>query len=177
MSALHRKDRFLSQNWISELVWDSESDEAGAPSDSNSEEGGFEDKPRVSHLQMDLSTSSGQAPSSLLSSACDEEDVFQSGPGQQVQTPSPSQWKLPNGPHRSVGHTFTGGPRGKRVSEAPHINDGSNPLSFSLLYFAEIISLLMVEINRYYHNHLDKLDKGPSLLPDVTEAEMLVFLP
>ena len=34
----------------------------------------------------------------------------------------------------------------------------------------------MVETNRYYHDHLDRLDQGPSPQPDVTEAEMLVFL-
>jgi hypothetical protein len=44
------------------------------------------------------------------------------------------------------------------------------------LYFAEIITLLMVETNRYYHDHLDRLDEGPLSQSDVTEAEMLVFL-
>ena len=34
----------------------------------------------------------------------------------------------------------------------------------------------MEETNRYYHNHLDRHDKGPSPLPDMTKAEMLVFL-
>jgi hypothetical protein len=58
----------------------------------------------------------------------------------------------------------------------PHINDSSSPLSVFLLYFAEIITLLVVETNRYYHDHLDRLDEEPSPLPDVTEAEMLVFL-
>ena len=92
MSALGMKARFLSPNWISELVWDSESEKAGVPSDSFSEnEGGFEDEPGVSHLQLDLPTSRGQVSSSLLSSASDEEEVFQNGPGQQVQTPSPLQ--------------------------------------------------------------------------------------
>ena len=33
-----------------------------------------------------------------------------------------------------------------------------------------------METNRYYHFHLDRLDEGPSPEPDVTEAEMLVFL-
>jgi len=33
-----------------------------------------------------------------------------------------------------------------------------------------------VETNRYYHDHLERLDEGPSPQPDVTEAEMLVFL-
>jgi len=67
-------------------------------------------------------------------------------------------------------------PRGKKDNEASHINDGSSPLSVFLLYFAEIISLLVVETNRYYHNYIDRLDDGPSPEPDVTEAEMFVFL-
>ena len=117
MSALGRKASFLSPNRISELVWDSESEEAGASSDSFSEdEGGFEEDPGVPHLQPDLPTSSGQASSSSFSSsASDEKEVSQSGPGQQDETPSPSQWTWPPGPHRSVVHTFTGAPRGKET--------------------------------------------------------------
>ena len=36
--------------------------------------------------------------------------------------------------------------------------------------------MLVVERNRYYHEHLDRLDEGPAPQHDVTEAEMLVFL-
>ena len=68
------------------------------------------------------------------------------------------------------------GSRQKKDNEAPHINDGSSPLSVFLLYFVEIITLLVVETNRYYHDHLDRIDEGPSPLPDTTEAETLVFL-
>jgi hypothetical protein len=68
------------------------------------------------------------------------------------------------------------GPKGKRNTEALHINDSSSPLSVFLLYFMEIITLLVVETNRYYHAHLDRLDEGPLAQPDVTKAEMLVFL-
>jgi hypothetical protein len=92
-------------------------------------------------------------------------DSFNSGSGQ--------QWTRTSGPQRCVVHTFTGGPKGERNSEATHINDSSSPLTVFLLYFAEIITL---ETNRYYHDHIDRLDEGPSPLPDVTEAEMLVFL-
>ena len=42
--------------------------------------------------------------------------------------------------------------------------------------FAEIITLLVVETNRYYQDYIDRLDDGPSPEPDVTEAEMFVFL-
>jgi len=61
-------------------------------------------------------------------------------------------------------------PRRKRNSEAPELNGRSSTLSVSLLYFAEIIILLVVETNRYYHDHRDRLDEGPSPQPDVTEA-------
>jgi len=43
-----------------------------------------------------------------------------------------------------------------------HLNDSSSPLNIFLLYFAEIITLLVVETNRYYHDHLERLDKRPS---------------
>jgi len=33
-----------------------------------------------------------------------------------------------------------------------------------------------VETNRYYHDYIDRLDGGPSPEPDVTEADMFVFL-
>jgi len=40
----------------------------------------------------------------------------------------------------------------------------------------QIITLLVMETKRYYQGHLDRIDDGPSPLPDVTEAEMLVVL-
>jgi hypothetical protein len=167
MSGDTQKRRFLSPSRISELVWDSESEDAATSSESTSDdEGIFQDEPGVSHLQPDRPTSSGQVSSSSISTSAS--DGFQSGSGQ--------QWTRPSGPQKGVVHTFTGGPRGKRNAKAPHINSSSSPLSVFLLYFAEIITLLVVETNRYYHAHLDRLDKGPSPQPDVTEAEMLVFL-
>ena len=45
-------------------------------------------------------------------------------------------------------------PRGKEDNEASHINDGSSPLSVFLLYFIEIITLLVVETHRYYHDYI-----------------------
>jgi hypothetical protein len=64
----------------------------------------------------------------------------------------------------------------EKCSEATHINDRSSPLSRFLLYFAEIITLLVVKTNRYSHDHIDRLDEGPLPLPNMTEAKMLVFL-
>jgi hypothetical protein len=145
-----KKRRFLSSNQISELVWDSKIEDASTSSDNTAEDkGDFQDEPGVSHLQPDRPTFSGQASSSSMSTGAS--DGFQSGSGQ--------QWTSPSGPQRCVVHTFTGGPRGKRNSEAPHINDSSSPLGVFLLYFAEIITLLVVETNRYYRDHLDKLTR------------------
>jgi hypothetical protein len=54
VKSVSKTARFLSLNQIPELVWDSESYEAGALSNSSSEdEGGFEYKPGLSHLQQD----------------------------------------------------------------------------------------------------------------------------
>jgi len=48
-------------------------------------------------------------------------------------------------------------------------------LQFSLcIYFAKIITLLMVETNCYHHDYTDRLDNGPSPEPDITQAEMFV---
>jgi hypothetical protein len=93
-----------------------------------------------------------------------------------IITKATLRWTLPSRPGSSIVHNYTGGPRGKKDSEAPHVNDSFSPLSVFLLYFAVIITLLVVETNRYYHCYLDSLDDGPSPVPDVTEAEMFVFL-
>ena len=64
----------------------------------------------------------------------------------------------------------------KKDQEASHINEGSSLLSSFLLYFAEIITLLVEETNCYYHDYIDRHDDGPSPEPDVTKAEMFMFL-
>jgi hypothetical protein len=113
----------------------------------------------------------------VLPRASDEEEVVQSGPGQQAQTPpSTSWWTCPSCPAlREVQYTpLEGGTKWKKDNEAPRINDSSSPLSPFLLYFAQIIMLRFVETNRYYHSHLDRLDKRTLPLPDVMEAEKLV---
>ena len=106
MSGGSKKRRFLSPDGISELVWNIESEDTEASSESTSEdEGDFQYKPGVSHLQPDRPTSSGQAPNSSTSKCTS--DGFQSGSGQ--------EWARPFGPRRGVVHTFTGGSRGKRT--------------------------------------------------------------
>jgi len=48
-----------------------------------------------------------------LSSASDEEDAVESGPGEQIQQAVTLQWTRPSCPQSSVAHTFTGAPIGK----------------------------------------------------------------
>ena len=73
-------------------------------------------------------------------------------------------------------HRFTGGDRGKKKNEAPHINKVSSPLRVFMLYFATVIDLLVRETNRYYHEYLDRRDETPNPLPDITNPEMFLFL-
>ena len=49
-------------------------------------------------------------------------------------------------------------------------------LLFSCCILQKLLHCWLWRLNRYYHDHLDRLDKGPSPLPDVTEAKMLEFL-
>ena len=66
------------------------------------------------------------------------------------QQPQPPQWTLPPKPRRRVVQTFTGAPYGIS-SEAAHITSESTPLTVLLLFFTEIVTLLVVETKRYYH--------------------------
>jgi hypothetical protein len=52
----------------------------------------------------------------------------------------------------------------------------ASSLRVSMLFFLEIIQLLMEETNRYYHQYLDMLDEGYAPLPDVTVGNTLVLL-
>jgi len=68
VTSVCKRAGILSLNRISELVWDSQSYDAGALRDNNSEDkGGFEDEPGVSHLQPDQPTSTGNSSSSSFS--------------------------------------------------------------------------------------------------------------
>jgi hypothetical protein len=110
------------------------------------------------------------SPDFSASSSEDEEDVG-NVTGQQ---PQPCVWALPPKPQKRVVHNFTGESNGKS-SEAVHITKESTPLSVFLLFFAEIITLLVVETNRYYDQFLQNSDDETSA-QQVTEAEMFAFL-
>jgi len=132
MSQPSKRPRLLQPREISELIVDTDSDQARVSSDVSSVEGGYESVPGVSQPQPYHQTAScHESSSSISSSAFDEENAGESGP-------VTLQWKRPSCTQSSVAHTYTGGPRGKKDNEASHINDGSSPFSVFHLYFAEI---------------------------------------
>jgi len=73
-------------------------------------------------------------------------------------------------------HRFTRGLSGLRQNEAPAISNDFTSLGIFMLFFLEIIHLLVEETNRHYWIYFDTLDKGWSPLPDVTIQEMYSFL-
>jgi len=52
----------------------------------------------------------------------------------------------------------------------------STPFSVLQLFFAEIITLLVVEMNHYYHQILENFDDGHVPEREVKEVEMFAFL-
>lgn len=183
-----KRVRLLKPLQSSKLFMDSDSDseESDHVTFNMEEEGGCK------NVESGLLLQQGRAPSQSGHTACSSIDVPHSPCSssssaeddlgqirsdlQTPQEPTTLRWTLPSCPQERVVHTFTGGPCGRKDVEAPHVTESSTPLSVFLLYFAEIISLLVVETNRYYHQYLDTLDHGPSPVPDITEAEMFVFL-
>jgi hypothetical protein len=170
MSQPSKRRRFLHSKEITELFLDTDSGDETVSSDASSFQG-VPGVPGVSHTQpYRQAASSPKSNGSSSSSASDEDEAAESEPGEQTQKAVTLQWTCPSCPQSSVVHIYTRGPRGKD-NEASHINDGSSPLSVFLLYFAEIITLLVVN-NRYYHDYIDRLDGVPFPKPNVTEAEM-----
>jgi hypothetical protein len=66
-----------------------------------------------------------------------------------------------------------------RIQEMmPHGNkDSTTPITIFLLFFKEVIQLLVAETNKYYNQYLDTLDNdgGHLQLPDTTVQEMYIF--
>ena len=142
----YKRPRLQQPGKISELMFDTDSGEARLSSEVCSVQGRFECVSGLSQPQPYRQTaSSHESSSSISSSASDKEDAGENGPDEQTQQPITLQWTCPSCPQSSVAHTYTRGPRGKKDNEASHINDGSSPLGVFLLYFAEIITLLVVE--------------------------------
>jgi hypothetical protein len=73
-------------------------------------------------------------------------------------------------------YAFSGHPPVKDSSKMSHINSGSCPLGVFLLFCVGDMQVLVVETNFYYQECCDKLEDGSSPLPDVTEAEVFLFV-
>ncbi|KAG8233613.1 hypothetical protein J437_LFUL001024 [Ladona fulva] len=73
---------------------------------------------------------------------------------------------------------FSGEQSGFRREEVLHIERDSSPGAIFLLFFTEIIHLLVEETKTYYRQYVDSLgeDEGSSLSPDVTTDKMFSFL-
>jgi len=166
-SSCAKRARQLSLNKIREIIMDSESDEEQYDT-SGTEDEEMEPHPpsRKSRLSQAVSSSDFSARTS------EDDDAVENVASQQPQS---TQWTLPPYPQMRVLHPFTGAPKGKS-SEAAHVTAQSTPLSILMLFFAEIITLLVVEMNRYYHDCLVNTDEKLHPQRDVTEAEMFVFL-
>ena len=160
-----KQARMLSGNETQEIVMASDSDKDKYYDSEVTED----EQPRPPLRQY----STSQSPSLDYSASSSEDEVdIGNVAGQQ---PQPSQWTLPPKLRRCVVQTFTGAPNGKS-SEATHITPESTLLRVLLLFFAEIVTLLVVETNRYYHQFLDNFEDRPSPQRDMTEAEMFAFL-
>ena len=111
MSRPSKRPRLLQPCEISELIVDTDSDEGRVSSNVISVEGGSESVPGLSQPQPYRQTAScHKSSSTILSSASDEEDAGESGPGEQTQQPVTLQWTRPSCPQSSVAHTYTGAP-------------------------------------------------------------------
>jgi len=76
--------------------------------------------PVVSHTQPYCQTaSSPKSSSSISSSASDEDDAVDIGPGQQTKQAVTLQWTCPSCPQSSVAHTYKGGPEERRTMKLP----------------------------------------------------------
>jgi hypothetical protein len=115
---------------------DSDDEKYYAPEDTEDEE-----EPSPPSQRSSIS----QPPSAAFSASSSEDDDFGNVAGQQ---PQPCLWTLPPKPRTCVLHTFIGAPNGKS-REATHVTRESTPPSVLLLFFVEIITLLVVEMNCY----------------------------
>jgi hypothetical protein len=109
MSQPSKRLRFILASEISELFLDTDSGEVSVSSDVSSVERGSEGVPGVSHLQPYRQTASSHLSSnSILSSASNEEEAVENGPGEQIQQAVTLQWTRPSCPQSSVAHTYRG---------------------------------------------------------------------
>ena len=111
----------LQPSKISELIFDTDSDEERVSSDVSSVEGGSESVPGLSQPQPYRQTASCHESSSSISfSASDEEDAGENGPGEQTQQPIILQWTRLSWPQSNVAHIYRGPQRKGGQGSVPH---------------------------------------------------------
>jgi hypothetical protein len=158
-----KRPRALSRNEIWEIVKDLDSDEYKYYTSQESED---EEVPRPPSQQSSIS----QPPSPYYSASSSEDGGDECG---RSTATTLSVDTVPQTPKACSAHLYWGLQREKQWS-CTH-NATVHSLSVLLLFFAEIITLLVVETNRY-HQVLDNFDNRPPPQHEVTEAEMFAFL-
>jgi hypothetical protein len=73
---------------------------------------------------------------------------------------------------------FTGPPSGINRAAAPNISDQSSPFSIFILFFQQVLQIVLQETNRYFHQFMAFQDiPGPSVQPpNITIEELYKFL-
>ena len=93
MNQPSERRRFIQSSEIAKLFLDTDSGDTTVSSDSSSVEGGLECVPGVSHAQTYRQTASSPKPSSSISSsASDEDEAVEIGPGEQTRQAVTLQW-------------------------------------------------------------------------------------
>jgi hypothetical protein len=88
-----------------------------------------------------------------------DEDLASLGCGYNAHGIQVYVWLRPQHPWSSHDvHPFTLGPSGLRIQEVPRVNKDSMPITTFLLFFMELIQLLVAETNKSYNQYLDTLD-------------------
>ena len=135
MRAPAKRARFLYPNRISELVWDSESNEAGPLATASLRTREVLKTPRgVTPATRPPNIQCSSVQQFVLVKCLWWRGLFQSRSEQQVQTPSPSQWTRPSVSQSSVVHTFTEAPGGKEIVKRHISVTGLVHLAFPIVF-------------------------------------------
>ena len=84
-------------------------------------------------------------------------------------------WGPLQGRHTNI-HPFVSPAKVVKKIEAPHINKDKMPLSVLMLFFTEIVHLLVEQINVCYQQHLDVQARPSHQLPDITLPDIMTFI-
>jgi hypothetical protein len=106
--------------------------------------------------ELILETDSDKAISSDSESELDEDTVETDN--NNMSGSQANIWSRPQHPWNSGGvHPFIGVLSGLKIQEAPHENEDSSPIAIFILFFMDVIQLLVAENNKYYNHYLDTI--------------------